>query len=639
MILTGIRLTNWECFRGTHEVSLGSGTYAVVAAMEGDPDRSNALGKSGLLRALRFVLDGKKPRTVAALDQLISRGEQELGVDLEFSDGTFISRTKKRGASVQTHLIAGSDVGELDLYQERAEQQLWQLIGFEPDDLLSTCIAEQRQLASLVLPPPGRVKSGSGFEEAVHGWLGLDGLVRAGEQALSDLRSKSQALRALEQEQQQVEGRLASFDPQAAREAIEWVDVALAANRKVEELRASRQAERDEWLRTKARREQAEQEVEAAEDLARMFEQRWPTKPLVTMSAKRAHEAAQTELVTARNAAQEKQKLVTRGFDGRCPVNGCDCPIREQINEQAGDNKLQLFAANTALEQANIKAATARQLFTQQEHRLRSWELDKSDLERLQERAAQAKQLLALPLPPEPVLPSVPDISEQVQSAAELRVQLAEHERLLARQQELTSLVDAARFDAEKLRAASLILGPEGAQRRVSERAVRLVERAANAELEQAGIDLRLEVRFGRETQQPAVHCDRCGAAFPVSRSARTCLSCQAPRGMKVVPELRFALSRVSGGMEDLGGLALRVAAFRWLRAKRHASWSVAWLDEPFAHLDRAHVRALSAHVQSLLASTFQQSFVCAHHASVLEAMPRRLLVTGRGDWSALSAA
>ena len=57
-------------------------------------------------------------------------------------------------------------------------------------------------------------------------------------------------------------------------------------------------------------------------------------------------------------------------------------------------------------------------------------------------------------------------------------------------------------------------------------------------------------------------------------------------------------------------------------------------LDEPFGALDRHHRAALAQTLAQIADDGFEQAFVIAHNDDVLDQLPRRLLITGDGQWS-----
>jgi hypothetical protein len=102
-----ITLRNWFRYRGEHVLDLGPTVYGVTAAAEGDPERSNWLGKSSLMNAVAFALYGWLPEYVRGADDWITRGEEVGGVVVSLSDGSVVRRGKKRGKSVQLEVQVG----------------------------------------------------------------------------------------------------------------------------------------------------------------------------------------------------------------------------------------------------------------------------------------------------------------------------------------------------------------------------------------------------------------------------------------------------------------------------------------------------------------------------------------------------
>jgi hypothetical protein len=207
-------------------------------------------------------------------------------------------------------------------------------------------------------------------------------------------------------------------------------------------------------------------------------------------------------------------------------------------------------------------------------------------------------------------------------------------ERAKARGGDIAARLAHLAPDVALQRAALQVLGRTGAQRVVAEAALAQVAEDGNAALVEAGIDLSFRVEWSRETKQPAAECDQCGALYPRRERCRKCERCGAPRGRRLSDELRLEPSRRSGGADDLVGVAFKLAAGAWLRRWRKTCWSIMLIDEPFGSLDRANVRRLAQHLGGLLGRRFgaAQSFIVAHHADVLEAMPGRLHVQQSGD-------
>ena len=630
--IVGLRLTNYRRYRGTHELELGPGTYAVVAEYETDKGRSNWLGKSDLLGAIRYCLEGHKCKSAKTLDDLISWGEDLMGVDVELSDGTFVSRQKKRGKGTDLQVVVprhdpqADDGRTLELYKEQAEAAIAKALGMSVRDLETTAIAEQRKLAKLVTDDEG-----FDLADVVASWLELAPLQTASDVAGTELRAVSKAYAGKLEALTACEERIAARNPtellaRLAQLRAEVNDQAarVAANR-------VRIAEHDAWVRLKERHDAA---AAATVEVTRLVGDQ-----VAVLGDRAPLQAALDAATKLANATDEdwkaKRRLATGEFPGLCPVNGKNCPITAEINADQKTNAGLLAAATTTRTAAAQRLQAAAAPLEAYDRSKRQQDRAAAYLQQARDAAAKLTTGLEL-LPPEPdttALVAGIGVSLELE---EVERAMAAHDADLTLREGLALAVTELRHKTAVHRAAFAVLGPDGAQRRISERCVGAIEQTANADLAAAGIDLSLAVRWGRETKKPAEQCPQCGTAFPKSTTIKVCEGCRAPRGMKVTPELHFKLSNVSGAAEDLVGLAVRCAAFKWLRARRGAQWSVAILDEPFAQCDAANERALATHIQRMLTGAFDQAFVVAHRQSVLDGIPHRILITGSGKWSSV---
>jgi len=635
--IVGLRLIDWQRFRGVHELELGPGVYALTAEDEQDAARSNYLGKTSLLRAIRWALDGKRPRTVDSVEDLVSydratgvRSEQ-VGVDIELSDGAFISRLKPLGASESLEFALPDGTV---LRGDEAERALPGYLGFEVVEMLDTCIAEQRAL-------PGLVSAGStASTEAFERWLQTGKLAEAADAVSDELnelmtehgRCIAARVAGLEAggTEAEVERRRAELVAAQARFEADHA----AANSASEKLRAH--AELALKLKTRDERRRLLEQVEAlAGEVAEL--KAVPVPDVEAIVAKRERELHARD--EARREVERARKLVSGQFDGRCPVAGIDCPAREQINARTAENRAALAKAEAARKEAETRGGLVECSFDEARAQQRRLDQASARLDAAVEAAARLAWIDSEQLPD--VLPPVEQPPLVDRSAVErARAALGEAEAALARVADADArLAELARSLAAR-RAALAILGPEGAQRAAAEQAVGGVVRAANGVLAEAGVDLAVSLSWGRETKELAVRCSGCGSPFPASTRVRQCARCGATRGPKVSNRVRFRLSHQSdGAAADLGGLALRTAAFRWLRARRSARWSVAALDEPLAQMDRAHRASVSAAIQRMLLGTFEQAIVSAHDRAFLESVPRRIVVRASGPWSRVEVA
>lgn len=628
LFITGARSVNWTRFRGTHELELKPTVYAVTARSQHDERESNWLGKSAWLAGVRWALDGRRVLDKDALDELITDGEDEAAFELELSDGTFISRVKKRGKSAQL-LVVLSDGRKLT--QGGAQAALDELIGIGADDRLTTCFAEQRELASLV-----RMTS-SQTTQMFERWVELEGLVEAGKMATDWLGSKSSELARAQAE-------LAADEDEGAAEKLAVLEASIAQELArciaQDDAYALSKVEAERYYPRRALADLIAEEKSIEDEIKGLGPE--PPRSVADM-AKLERQVTKAAGVAQEKASRHRQavSIATAPFDGKCPVSpGFECPAAKQITARTEPNR-------KAAEEAGKERQAAEKAAGELGDKLleaRATERRRSDFDSklaglnkrlvaVRVRKAELSDVDPLDRLPDGTLPQQAPIGERAD-----RTELQAMERELAARREAAARLPGRRSEVARLerelrahRAAAAVLGPEGARRRAVERVVARVVAGANAGLSRAGIDLSVRAAWGRETGDPAERCAECGRAFPASARASTCERCGAARGRKVKHEFRFRLSNVSGAAEDLASLALRASAFEWLVARRSSPWSVSQLDEPLAQLDEARRAAVSASLQRLLAGTFKQAFVTAHDRGVLDAMPGRILITGYG--------
>jgi DNA repair exonuclease SbcCD ATPase subunit len=639
--LTGIRLTDWLRFAGVSELELGPGVYALVAEYEDDPDRSNWAGKSAVVNAIRFGLFGTVP--TPTLDEAIHRGADELEVELEFDDGVFISRRKRRGQSMQLEVTFPDGERELKLTQDAAQARIVEWLRLSEPDFLDTSFLAQRESAKFARATP------SDRTEIVNGWMRIDPLVAACELAGGRL-SKAEA------DERRLQARLSSLEEELRREGADGFRQLVA--RVEEELREA-VARRDvqiadweawgQWSREQARANgaleairRAESRVASARAGLESAEATAKTAVLRTRSAPERVELAGLEQAAAEAKAQEraaseqcraKEGLVRGEFGGECPVNGRRCPVADEINRDELAARAALASARDELARRSGERlnATARL----DDARRQNEAADRAARELRESAAAMqaAKSRLAECEADRADLGEAPAVSEAIERPPrpdESEVARLEHTLERLRQ----SMDDHARAILEAAaasevsatwRLAATILGRNGAQRRVVQASLGAIEAAARERLTSAGIPLDVRCVWGRPTSQPEKECSRCGQPF--GTRAKKCEACGTARGKRTDGKLHLDLSDVSGAAEDLGGLAFQLAAARWLRRRRGSPWSVLVLDEPFGQLDGANRRALATSLVGLVADGYDQAFVIAHDRATLDAMPHRIRV------------
>lgn len=623
--ISGIRLDNWMCFPGVQELALEPTVYSITASADYDADRSNWLGKTSLLNAIRFALTGKYPTRLA--DGWLHSGARSGGVDLEFSSGVFISRRKEKGAAVTVEV---QHSGDQVLTGDAADA--WIAMALIDDETLGkVAYLEQKKTDRLISMGP------SDRSSMVNEWLDIAWLEDAAETVRRRLDTASAGEAAIRQQlagyhefhQGRPKELLAEHEAlvPGLQAAFEAATLARAETAKSNEPRAF-------WEGQKKKH-----------DRYAMLELRLSEPALVAKPPEQvtALLTERTDAALAYNDAKRDADQVRQGvrgeFTGVCPVAGIACPAKDIINNAGVEarNRLTLLdaAVSTALTAKQQVDARAQQAAVeeQQYHKdARERAMCESEMPGLK---PAYDYIVANPVAPEwdqatalAALEAATEAKDQAEvaltTAQAYVIRLREVMRLEALAlNELTG--QAAKVQV--LRAALTVLGRNGVQREIAESSLAAIEREGNAAIAGAGIELEFRIMWDRETRKLADACESCGAAFPASAKVKECTRCGATRGKKLSSNLTIELSDRSGGADDLAGVMFQLSAADWLRRARGIGWSIFLIDEPFGSLDRAHVRRLSVHLGKLLGQQFgaSQAFVVAHDTDVLESTAGRI--------------
>ncbi len=164
MYIARIAIENFGPYRGRHELDLEPTVYGIVARHDADQGRSNWLGKTWLLAAVRYALHGRLPPGCEDADGWITHGEASGFVGLLLSDGTRVKRSRKRGKSSQLDVLHGDDE---HARQKAAQAVVDELVGLPRDDFEASMVVAQKATARMVTDDPAdRTK-------LIDGWLGL----------------------------------------------------------------------------------------------------------------------------------------------------------------------------------------------------------------------------------------------------------------------------------------------------------------------------------------------------------------------------------------------------------------------------------------------------------------------------------
>lgn len=649
--LTRITLHNFGPFRGTHSIELDADVYAVVAKHEADEDRSNWIGKTTWLYALApFLLFGIKPPSARTEDDWITDDEKEGYVEGMFDDAVRVKRWRKRGKSTQLE-VQGTKAKK-PLTKKPAQECIDKMLGMTKDDFFNSSFFKQKSMDKFITARPGDRM------DIVSAWFNLgplqscEGNVRKRLNVLLDEdkahRTRTETLKENIGDSYAHIGIDTDDEEMTAESLLTKLEDELKQNREVFKELTAGSSSLGEWMQNVEKADEYEELVQEGKQLAaecNRYDEKKIAKSIERLNAKSV-EASATASIADDELARAKQ-LAESGFDGVCPVMHSDCPVREDVDEVVRDADDRIEELQKAATDAGVAAGNASKKVREKQQLLYQ---ARDKLNQLETKRQRARKLL----PAHKLIKKKgrPPSDEEARAKMEEAQQLIEQgvaaiERVegaiadIARwEKEIASIEKKRKKLASKIqthREALVIVGRNGAQRKRAERNLAEIEQDANALLGESGIDLAIDVVWSREASSGlATACEQCGAPFPRSAKVKSCEKCGEQRGPKTIDKLDIELSDHSGAAEDLAGVAFQLAAAAWLRRERGTGWSIAFIDEPFSHLDAAHVKRLSTHFAAMLNGRygFEQSFVVAHDRGIMDALPGRVEIVGTDEGS-----
>lgn len=669
MHIRQLTIHNFKCFRGEHVLNLAPKIYAITARRVDDVESSNWAGKSTVMEtAASFLLYGE--HTAATEDAWISSGEKFGEVCAVLDDGTTIKRSRQLGKSTRLLVIPCGAESDTDAYgQEEAQKYIEKRLALAHKDFIATCYFAQKQMARLITAEPGeRMKM-------ITAWFRLEPLQAAEDHARQqcarlgdetekmrnqlgywrDEDAKARAALGLE------EG--VSLDSAYIREIEDVIDPGIeAATERVEASQHALEAAQEKWTRNEsifAARGSIAQYDKVVEQGVSGKAKRSKLEPDAELKSRvevvqAKVRLAVSDVANARKARAEIERTGLGNFDGACPVDpGIECPAKDKINARRKEGQQRFETASSIFEaKRKIEAEVSSELATARERHREALDLDVT-LESLRgmarKLAEEAKRARALGEPEarETLQAAVQSAKSQVAEATAvvdaLKLRRNEFKNALrhrsSRQKESIDIAAKIVVCEEKLatqREALVVLGRNGAQRRVAEGALAEIEDGANAMLGDIGVALSLKLAWSREGQGPAKICEACGNPFPSSAKVKTCSRCGADRGLLTVHRLGVDLSNRSGAAEDLAGGALQLSASAWLRAERASGWGTVYIDEPFAAMDKSLRLSFARGLLGMLTGKFgfEQGFVISHTADTVALLPGRIEVVSDGKWA-----
>lgn len=625
---------------------LSSQIYGCVARYEIDPHRSNAAGKSLLGESILYALFGwTAPERGFDASGWISDGAKEGAVEIEFSDGWWVRRSRKNKVwDLETSTGAHKDFAQTEIDQRlvlsNKDIQATRYVKQKSADRFSRALSSDRMAV-------------------VSEWLRLQSLDECAEEAGSRAKVAEDAMEDLRRRAAEASGfahrllaGIGAYDPERdefTHDEDDFLRVLVeneaAAKQRLDE--AEKMSLAGFEMRESQRLLRERDEVEEAGRAAKRRREAMgpPTEEHLALAQDDLAQKAAT-MAEAERESDRKRKVALGLFDGACPVARIHCPAKAQINGDRGRGGEEARVAREAVVSAREAwdaADTSYRTMIADADRARRAEDEveqhRSQYASLTRKIAESVAKLAA-MGVDDVLAEfagdeVPVLREAYRKASADRAAaeraFAQFRDELSRSKELDRQASEREAEARLARDAQAVF--RAARSRIGEAALAELQASANAALAEMDPGIGFELRWGREGKDPAKQCSRCGRAFSRGVKEKSCSSCGEPRGKQVQEKLDFVFRDQSGGMEDLCGLFLQLAAGAWLCRDRTCPHAWAVLDEPGAHLDAALRGSLARKLPRMLARLgVEQAIVVAHDSAAIDALPGRILVERGAD-------
>jgi DNA repair exonuclease SbcCD ATPase subunit len=562
------------------DLSFADGVYGVSGVHAGEPGSSNRAGKSDLLDSIEIAFFGSCSRKLKGNKGLVNDFCQEASVEMLFETDEGLHEVKRtfRGTK-QTAALESGHVHVTGLDEVNA--RIAGLIGTGQEDFVRTFFVRQGDLAGML------TEQNAAARGHIARWAGLDVW-----DAVSSALSKKAA--AAEASAKSVRGALESAEASLAGAEGRAVDQAAIDRMRGDLDRMKGAADLDR--RRSAAKEAIVEREEALAEL-KAYDQKAARESL--SAAERVARDAAEDAAAARDAVVKAKSKVGDGprgaFSGQCPVDGCDCPRKAEINS---DSKWRREAGATleadegSLARANRKAASTSANVDELRKGTVRWDSELKRKPAIEAELAKLKAELKDAGPPADGPVDIPTAEQGLEEA------IRANERLAMARSDAARLRREAGEAADKafaLRSAATASGREGVVGMALRDSLARIESVANGVLESMGAPVRL-----------AWEEDAQGKLNPVSVDASG----------------RRPMALDSGGGCDLLAIGTRVALSRMLGCP------LLFLDEVDGRMDPVNLAALGDMLRRVGEAGVRQVLVVSHRPEIADSMGHKIVVT-----------
>jgi DNA repair exonuclease SbcCD ATPase subunit len=666
LYIKSIVIKNFMRIRSTELEFPEEGVIGILAQGAEDPDRSNFMGKTTILEAIRYCYTGKSRADKEV--ELIHHGQELMYVETVTVDRLSGEQFKiRRGRTIKNEgLIEYSDSKHIGEKSQEAEKLIQDLLGLSPEDFDLTIFFKQAEINQfMTLGPTEQKKMLMKWQNNGH-WTEKEKNVLTDIKILKDEIKKYQI--TLDNLNNDV-GNLEKLQQENTRLDIictQYTDSINKLKTKLESLLPSVKVTESEYQR-------ADREI--TDVRKRLYELRTEEEKneLELKTYKEVHydyEEHNTELssVSSKIAVLKSQIAAEREkYDQLMTAKHGICPILKESCErivQTGEQKSQILTSISAKEK-EIKELNSRcdHLASRISLYKKSKEIEASTIKKIEKSKTESlllKQRLKIAHDTvnafnREAFAEVKFCTEQIRRLEELfsdvkldraviREKLRVAEENEKKANELRASVNHKLEKLENLMYLAYMFGKNGIPSLEIENSFQVIEDEINYLLGEV-VDKELIFKPDRELNTWEDFCLSCGFKYPKGYKKPACQQCHEPRRKKRKDELSLSVvedgneisfDMCSGGLKTLVSLAVRTALTLLRKRQNRSNLNIIFLDEIDSALDKTNKDHIINLINNVLHKKlgFKQIFWISHDKTISHNVPQTLLVKGYETYS-----
>jgi DNA repair exonuclease SbcCD ATPase subunit len=672
MQLKRLKIHNFMRIREAELDFSGKDVIGILAKGMFDEKRSNYLGKSTILEAMRFAITGKSRASKAV--QLIHFGEKTMEIELDLESDSGEIYTIRRGVD---HKGKGlTEVGWGDKKRE-SQQTINDLLGIDEKDFDMTFFFKQAEINKfMALGSAEQKKMMMKWQKNDH-WQEKEKAVNEDIKKYKEkIKEEEIILRNLELNignVEDIEGSLFYTSQQvSAKEELLGV-----AKKKLKTLNENASVSENEYKRIKRELSNTASKLEKVEKKLAEVKKAAMTvdnledelAPINFKGLKEAEEKHNLKGLSATSESfrlSEKIEKIKKSGNGLCPILDEECD-RLNLSEEQIDKMLS--EARRLADLGKREKIIARDIKEEHDEYYKLWEelkearekLDHEDMllenSRMLKEEIQSykealdsydpdfnKNLANLTSKIDALEYEIPDLKDEL---SVLKHKYGEYEKNEKEIEKLRSSLIKRNTILSDLQYVSFTFGKNGIPSLEIENSFQEIEEEINYMLEEIDQTLSIECKPDRELKTWEELCLSCGHKYEKGTKKHSCKKCGTPRRKKRKDELQLNVIQnhnempfemCSGGLKTITSLCVRTALTMLLKRQNGTNLNVLFLDEIDSALDESNKEKIKKIVSQVFIKKlgFKQIFWISHDKTISEAVPHTILVKGYEDYSEL---